>query len=146
MESTLVAWRRRGGIAAAAATWLVMLELHHDARDVITAPTGESRLCQLPGCCLRFLLHLHKCNGVLWEQDETVSRASEGLGAPLARHPISKALKILFRHWETRISFTAKIVTAVHSNNTNAHNTNTSEHQGLRRWGNTAKPTKKLHA
>ena len=62
MESTLVAWRRGGGIAAAAATdaRLVMLELHHDARDVIAAPAGERGLCQLPGCCLGFLLHLHK--------------------------------------------------------------------------------------
>ena len=69
MESTLVAWRRGRGIAAAAAaTWLVMLELHHDARDVIAAPTGERSLCQLLGCCLRFLLHFHKCNRILWER------------------------------------------------------------------------------
>ena len=55
MESTLVA-RRRGRIAAQ----LVVLEFHNYARDVITAPAGECSLYQLPGCCLGFLLHLHK--------------------------------------------------------------------------------------
>jgi hypothetical protein len=42
-----------------------MEKFYNDACYIVGASTGKSNLCQLPGCGLRALLRLYKCNGML---------------------------------------------------------------------------------
>jgi len=60
-------------------------KFYNNACNVVGAPTPEGDLRKLPGCSLRAILVLHKCNSMLeqpyWEyvaqtRKETVSEAS----------------------------------------------------------------------
>ena len=58
-RSTLIGWWGR------TIRHIIMAKFYNNASNVVSAPTPKGNLRQLPGCSLRAILVLHKCNSML---------------------------------------------------------------------------------